>query len=102
MLIIDWSSDVCSSDLIATELLDRLFQFVADFGFAAVVRIAPLLRHVLTLQAKALQRFGNDRIARPVFANLRLQRLDRLQGMTIDDGRADVTDDVIRRRNGGV
>src|SRR3546814_10807547 len=64
--------------------------------------MAPLLRHVLTLQAKALQRFGNDRIARPVFSNLRLQRLDRLQGMTIDDGRADVTDDVIRRRNGGV
>src|SRR3546814_18348285 len=64
--------------------------------------MAPLLRHVLTLQAKALQRFGNDRIARPVFANLRLQRLDRLQGMTIDDGRADVTDDVVRRRNGGV
>ena len=65
----------------------------------AEIGTAPLLRDFLSLQPfEAGQRFGHREFARPYDVDRRLQRLHRLPCGAIDDGRADVGDDVVRYR----
>ncbi len=91
----------------------RAFQFLrgrldpaADqlqFFRAAEIRAAPFLRHILAHQRiKAGHRIGHGVLAGPARIDFGLQRLHRLQGVTIDHGRADIADHIVRARQGGV
>ena len=61
---------------------------------------AALLRHLLTLQpGEGGQFLQNKLLARPARINLALHRVDRLQGLTIHYGGADIADDVIGLRD---
>lgn len=85
---------------LAAERARDVAQFRRHRPRFAEIRAAALLRHFLSLDAgKGGHRVGDDALAGPALVDLRLQRLDRLQGMAVDDGAADVADDVIGRRD---
>jgi len=88
---------------LAAELGCDALDVRGDCVAVAEVGAAALLRDFLALEPVEVRHgLGHRAFARPARIDVRLQRLHRLTGVTIDDGAADVADDVVRHRDGGV
>ena len=88
---------------IAGQRLDAGDHLVSDHIAVAEIGHAAFLGDFLSLQAvKGEQGVFDHLFARPELVDLALQRLDGLLGLAVNHGAADVTDDVVRLRNGGV
>ncbi len=87
---------------VAAEGVDRRPQRGRDLAFGDQEGTAPLLRHALAAQAGEAGQGFQDRLrAGPVRGDFLLDVVDRAQ-VAVDDGGADVGNDVIGDRNGRV